>query len=1379
MLCLILSHNNVVMCERAILSVKDRYPGFAIGVLFQSDCSFHRAGYQSLIDRYPEILWSLISEPQEVTSWLGKSEIFCLLKDEYELDGGVDFTNLQKVLSAEPAISFVSLLESMCGAIFPVVSVVGNTNDRSRAEDKLITIHSGRGPLMPSIAWNSASVWRTSDFISVIRESSTASEVDARGGYLLESLLVKKPLFAAMSGAQKTSANLSASSAARHNIDKSKISIIVPCYNQGNFLTDAIDSVLSQTFQNLECLIVNDGSTDGTEEIGKHFARLDRRIRLLNKKNGGLADARNFGIAASRGEYILPLDADDILLPEACRTLHQALEEHRSAHIAYPDYHSFGEQNGRVSCISEEEFYNPYRSDNGLPYFSLYRREVWEKIGGYRTNMTWGYEDWDFWLAALAAKFSAIHVAVPLVRYRTKKESMLTGARKYHSELTAQMVMNNKGLFDQATLARANQNGGTKPRSRQRPQVSIIIPTYNRPHLLQRSIRSVLSQDERDVEIIVVNDAGFEPDHSILHQDGRIRYVNHSENRGLAASRNTGIALAEGQYIGYLDDDDILLPNHLSLLLSACRRFEAKVVYANASRRWENEKGEVVRRDIPYIEPYRQEELIFRNITPVQTILHCRSCIDDGTRFDESLKRLEDWDFWSRLSETTSFLKINPITSEFSWRNDGSSMTSSSKIPFLLAELRILMRHSHRVEQRKHLLTRFEETIRKCVEALVCEIHMRSRGDEQPILELGEILADAITTFPQYERYFNFILENTLASHNFKERGEPQDFGKGGPTIRVDGDPERGRMERRDDERIKVSIVIPLFNSIHFTRNIIPALLSDKSLTKKEIILVDNGSSDGTNELLVGFGSQIKKITNSVNKNFSGACNQGAGIALGEYILFLNNDVDLLPGWLDNMVAVLDNHLDVGVVGNLQLFPNSNKVHHCGMYFNEHGLPIHYLEGVDQNDPRVLIYREMQCVTGACLLMRAGLFQVLGGFDEKFRNGYEDVDLCLRARAINWKIAYTPNSKIIHHVSRSPGRSTHSIPNENLFLSRWAGRVSPDLHEFQRQEELDIQEDLLVRSSDKQVIFVLHPRADLLEASYLRLLVANIRREVAGRLTRSQMPRILAPVNCRTDDCEIWVDFYDGSEASWTECLTSLASIGSCQVFIHTPSPEHYTPGLEYFLKRLPKTGISVTPMRQSPISEQDINYIEDEGDTCPIFYPSGIDIFRPEDVPDRERASSILGLSPESIFSILVLSKDDSVESFTKTIELESVKNQPALLIYSGRDPQSPRLVSYFKDIAQRAGYKGEVIFVAPNIRYMSLLSLFVSANEVIWTGRESNLLSQIICSIREPAGDFERSVLMEDLVSEVTSRILAHEEVSNTQKYSVQALDRRWIIF
>jgi hypothetical protein len=105
--------------------------------------------------------------------------------------------------------------------------------------------------------------------------------------------------------------------------------------------------------------------------------------------------------------------------------------------------------------------------------------------------------------------------------------------------------------------------------------------------------------------------------------------------------------------------------------------------------------------------------------------------------------------------------------------------------------------------------------------------------------------------------------------------------------------------------------------------------------------------------------------------------------------------------------------------------------------------------------------------------------------------------------------------------------------------------------------------------------------------------------------------------------------------------------------------------------------------------------------------------------------------------------------------------------------------LVSYFKDIAQRAGYKGEVIFVAPNIRYMSLLSLFVSANEVIWTGRESNLLSQIICSIREPAGDFERSVLMEDLVSEVTSRILAHEEVSNTQKYSVQALDRRWIIF
>lgn len=1379
MLCLILSHNNAVMCERAILSVKDRYPGFAIGLLFQPDCSFHRAGYQSLIDRYPEIVWSLISKSEELTRWLERSEFFCLLTDEYELEGGVQFATLQKVLGAELAISFVSLLESKCGGIFPVVSVVGDAKDRSPAEDKQITIHSGRGPLMPSIAWNSASVWRTSDFISVIRESSTASEVDARGGYLLGSLLVKKPFFAAMSGAQKTSASLSASSAARLNIDKSKISIVVPCYNQGNFLADAINSVLNQTFQNLECLIVNDGSTDRTEEIGKRFERLDKRIRLLNKENGGLADARNFGVAASKGEYILPLDADDMLLPEACEVLFQALEENRGAHIAYPDYFAFGELNQRVSCITEREFYDPYRSDNGLPYFSLYRREVWEKIGGYRTNMTWGYEDWDFWLGALEAKFSPIHVARPLVSYRTKKESMLTGARKHHSELTAQMVMNNRGLFDRTTLAQANQNGGTKPRSHLSPQVSIIIPTYNRPHLLQRSIRSVLNQYERDLEIIVVNDAGLEPDQSILHQDGRIRYVNHSQNRGLAASRNTGIELSKGKYIGYLDDDDILLPNHLSLLLSAIHTSQAKVVYANAARRWESESGEVLRRDIPYIEQYRKEELIFRNITPVQTILHCRSCIDDGTRFDETLKRLEDWDFWSRLSETHSFLKIDSITSEFSWRNDGSSMTSSSKIPFLLAELRILMRHSHRIGQKEHLLKRFDETLRKCVEALVYEAHIKSLGDEHLIFEMGNILNDAIKTFPQYSQFFNFILEDTLIGHNFKEKELQPELGKRGRTHGGDAAPDGAQIKERTEERIKVSIVIPLFNAIQFTRNIIPALLEDKSSTKKEIIVVDNGSSDGTKGLLEGFGSQIKKIINTENKNFSGACNQGAAIGAGEFILFLNNDVDLLPGWLDNLVAVLDNHPDVAIVGNLQIFPNSHKVHHCGMYFNEQGLPIHYLEGVDQDDPRVHLYREIQSVTGSCLLMRSEVFQSLGGFDEKFRNGYEDVDLCLRARACDWRVAYTPMSKIIHHVSRSPGRNAFSIQNENLFISRWSGRVCPDLIEFRRQEELNLDKDLLLSSSDKQVMFILHPRAELLETAYLRLLVANIRREIAGCLSSYRLPRVMAPAKCRTDDCELWVDFYGGSESSWADCLASFASIGPCQVFIHTPSPQYYASGLEYFVDSLENAGFSVTLMCQSTLNDRQINPSDEESDSCPIVYPHGNDIFRPEDLPERERALWVLGINPERSFAMIVISAGDFVETLRKAIAIDRVRNQPILLIYSGREAQSTRFESYIRDIAQQAGYRGEVVFVAPNIRYVSLLSLFVSSTEVVCPVNESGLLAKIVTSMREKGSDADRNSSMHDLVSQVTSRILTYEGGNIIERSSVQGLDRRWIIF
>lgn len=132
------------------------------------------------------------------------------------------------------------------------------------------------------------------------------------------------------------------------NESPSKVSIIIPCYNQAQYLPDAVESVVNQTYKDWECIIVNDGSPDNTSKAARKLMAKyhDRRIIFLEKENGGLADARNFGIKNSHGKYILPLDADDKIHPEILQKTVTLLETHPEVAIAYTDPLHFGKVNG-------------------------------------------------------------------------------------------------------------------------------------------------------------------------------------------------------------------------------------------------------------------------------------------------------------------------------------------------------------------------------------------------------------------------------------------------------------------------------------------------------------------------------------------------------------------------------------------------------------------------------------------------------------------------------------------------------------------------------------------------------------------------------------------------------------------------------------------------------------------------------------------------------------------------------------------------------------------------------------------------------------------------------------------------------------------------
>ena len=225
------------------------------------------------------------------------------------------------------------------------------------------------------------------------------------------------------------------------------VSVIVPCYQQAEFLTEAVDSVIAQTYRDWEIVIVDDGSTDATAAVAEELiaGHPDRRISLVRQANQGLPGARNSGIAASRGRYILPLDADDILMPEMLAKTVGLLESDPAVAIAYTDYRLFGNDSAyvptRAWTMDELSFGNP------LGNSSLFRRDVWLAVGGYNPNMRGGYEDWDFWIAAAELGASARRIREPLFGYRVKASSMILDALAMDAQLRQRIARNHPGLI--------------------------------------------------------------------------------------------------------------------------------------------------------------------------------------------------------------------------------------------------------------------------------------------------------------------------------------------------------------------------------------------------------------------------------------------------------------------------------------------------------------------------------------------------------------------------------------------------------------------------------------------------------------------------------------------------------------------------------------------------------------------------------------------------------------------------------------------------------------------------------------------------------------------------------------------------------------------
>ena len=226
------------------------------------------------------------------------------------------------------------------------------------------------------------------------------------------------------------------------------VSIITPCYNQAQYLPEALDSVLAQTYPYWECIIVNDCSQDNTKEIALKFCQKDNRFRYFGlESNKGLCHARNYAAQNSIGKYMLPLDSDDIIDKRYLEEAVKVLEHDDKVKVVYGQGEYFGELTGPIdnkpydfeTMLVENVFYNSV----------VYRREDYDRVGGYHEYMDSGLEDWELLISILDENSKVVQLPIVCYYYRIRGTSMFrTLSSERHAEMLLRAYNHHKELFD-------------------------------------------------------------------------------------------------------------------------------------------------------------------------------------------------------------------------------------------------------------------------------------------------------------------------------------------------------------------------------------------------------------------------------------------------------------------------------------------------------------------------------------------------------------------------------------------------------------------------------------------------------------------------------------------------------------------------------------------------------------------------------------------------------------------------------------------------------------------------------------------------------------------------------------------------------------------
>jgi GT2 family glycosyltransferase len=252
---------------------------------------------------------------------------------------------------------------------------------------------------------------------------------------------------------------------------------------------------------------------------------------------------------------------------------------------------------------------------------------------------------------------------------------------------------------------------------------------------------------------------------------------------------------------------------------------------------------------------------------------------------------------------------------------------------------------------------------------------------------------------------------------------------------------------------VDVSILICVHNRCDLTRPCLESLWATvPSSIRFEVLIYDDHSTDETAAYLASLGQRIRVMRRPERGHFARNNNRLATEARGRWLCLLNNDTILRPEWLTSMRSLGEATPRAGVIGNFHRFPQNGRINHAGMVFDRDLIPRHLYVGMPDNLACTHRNRRFQILCAACWLVPRARFLELGGFDEAYRNGGEDLDFCLKAAAAGYECWYCGNSRIDHYGQSSLGRLANEEANLNRFLSRWSAGISPDLEQITAED---------------------------------------------------------------------------------------------------------------------------------------------------------------------------------------------------------------------------------------------------------------------------------------------------------------------------------------